>query len=298
MGSTSKPPRIARRRQSAWAISVYTGDSPLSLTSPPGIPNPVFTGEHVTDCPADFVADPFMVWESDRWWMFYEVFNGATARGEIGLASSPDGFVWQYAGLVLREPFHLSYPYVFRSGEHYYMVPETLGLSAIQLYRAEPFPYRWQPIAKLAEGSFADSSIFQHNGVWWMFSCTNHALHDTLSLYHSPALLGPWIEHPGNPIIQGDRTRARPGGRVTVWNGRLLRFAQDCVPQYGTQVRAFEIEELTPTRYRERELPESPILSPGTGWNRTGMHHIDPHLRPDGGWIACVDGYYMRDPDP
>ena len=297
MGPT-KPSRIARRRRSAWAISIYTGDSPISLSSPAGLLNPVFTDEHVTDFPADFVADPFMVWEGGQWWMFYEVFNGATARGEIGLATSTDGFAWQYAGLVLREPFHLSYPYVFRSGEDYYMIPETLDLGAIQVYRAEPFPNRWRPIAKLMEGSFADSSIFQHQDRWWMFSCTNHSLHDTVCLYQSPELLGPWTAHPSNPIVEGDRTRARPGGRVTDWNGRLLRFAQDCVPQYGTHVRVFEIEELTPTTYRERELPESPILSPGNDWNRSGMHHVDPHLLPGGRWIACVDGYYMRDPEP
>ena len=297
MDPVSKPPRIARRRPSVWAIAIYTGDSPLSLRPAAGVRNPVFTAEYVSDYPADFVADPFMVWESDRWWMFYEVFNGATARGEIGLATSLDGLSWDYSGLVLREPYHLSYPYVFRWADDYYMIPETLGAGAIQVYRAEDFPRRWRPVAKLMEGSFADSSIFRYNGRWWMFACTNHSLHDRLSLYHASDLFGPWEPHPRNPLIQGDRSRARPGGRVTTWNGKLLRFAQDCVPQYGTRLRAFEIEELTPAAYRERELAESPILAPGADWNRTGMHHIDPHQR-DGSWIACVDGYYMRAPDP
>ncbi len=236
-----------------------------------------------------------MVWESDGWWMFFEVFNGATARGEIGLASSRDGLVWEYGGLVLREPFHLSYPYVFRSGNDYYMIPETLGIGAIQLYRAEEFPYGWKPVAKLVNGSFADSSIFQYEDRWWMFACTNHSLHDTLCLYQSQELLGPWTAHPLNPLVEGDPSRARPGGRVSRWNGQFLRFCQDCVPAYGTHVRAFEIEELTPTTYREREMPESPILSPGADWNRNGMHHIDPHPAPGGGCIACVDGYFMRD---
>jgi hypothetical protein len=186
---------------------------------------------------------------------------------------------------------------VFRVADDYYMIPETLGLGGIQLYRADPFPYQWRPVAKLMDGSFADSSIFQHEGRWWMFACTNHSLHDTLSLYHAKDLLGPWTPHPANPLVEGDRRRARPGGKVTLWNGSLLRFCQDCVPQYGTHVRAFEIQELNPTTYRERELSESPILSPGDGWNYTGMHHIDPHQLPSGGWIACVDGYYMREPE-
>jgi hypothetical protein len=34
-------------------------------------------------------------------------------EGEIGLATSEDGLKWDYKQVVLNEPFHLSYPYVF-----------------------------------------------------------------------------------------------------------------------------------------------------------------------------------------
>jgi len=62
-------------------------------------------------------------------------------------------------------------------------------------------------------------------------------------------------------------------------------------PSYGAQVRAFEITELTTTRYQEREKDDNPVLTgSGTGWNSCGMHHCDPHLLNDGKWIACVDG--------
>jgi hypothetical protein len=56
-------------------------------------------------------------------------------------------------------------------------------------------------------------------------------------------------------------------------------------------LRAFQIDELTTTTYREHELPQSPILNAtGKGWNAAGMHHIDPHHIKDNEWIACVDG--------
>ena len=72
----------------------------------------------------------------------------------------------------------------------------------------------------------------------------------------------------------------------------ILRYAQDCYPEYGTQVRAFEVTELTTTTYTERESPSNPVLSgSGTGWNASGMHNIDPHRLPDGTWLACVDGW-------
>lgn len=293
----AKPARVTRRRQSAWSIAIYEGESPLSLAPAPGIRNPVLTDEEVTDVPADFVADPFMIRQRDQWWMFCEVFSGASARGEIGLAASKDGYTWRYEGIVLAEPVHLSYPYVFRAGDEYYMIPETYGFGGIDLYRAAQFPRGWRRAARLLQGTFADTSIFYHDERWWMFSCTNPAAHDTLRLYHSRHLMGPWEEHARSPIVAGDRTRARPGGRVTEWNGSWLRFAQDCKPTYGTRVRAFQIDELTTTTYREHEVAESPILNPGEIWNRTGMHHVDPHLLPGGRWLACVDGYYMREPE-
>ena len=94
-----------------------------------------------------------------------------------------------------------------------------------------------------------------------------------------------------SPIVEGDKSRARPGGRVLVSEHQLIRFAQDCLPTYGTQVRAFEISELTTKRYREEENRHSPVLAAsGEGWNCKGMHHIDPHMISEGQWIACVDG--------
>jgi hypothetical protein len=71
-------------------------------------------------------------------------------------------------------------------------------------------------------------------------------------------------------------------------DGRLWRFAQTCDPEYGVSVHAFAIEELTSTSYRE--TPLGCILGPaGCGWNRYGMHHIDP-VRSCGQWVASVDG--------
>ena len=104
--------------------------------------------------------------------------------------------------------------------------------------------------------------------------------------------MGPWTEHPESPVIEGDANIAGPRGRVLVFDGRIIRYAQDDQPTYGNQVRAFEITELTTTSYEEKEVSENPILEPsGTSWNARGMHHIDPHQIYRNQWIACVDGY-------
>ena len=92
-------------------------------------------------------------------------------------------------------------------------------------------------------------------------------------------------------MVEGDANIARPGGRVLVLDGRIIRYAQDDEPEYGNQVRAFEITRLTTESYEEVEMPESPVLKPGgSRWNRDGMHTIDPHRIDGNRWIAAVDG--------
>ena len=99
-----------------------------------------------------------------------------------------------------------------------------------------------------------------------------------------------------NPLVNNDNRIARPAGRVLIVGGKVFRFTQTCYPHYGTLVRAFEISRLTGSEYDEREVDQSPVLSPGgQTWNRSGMHHIDPHFERDR-WIACVDGLRFEMP--
>jgi hypothetical protein len=278
-------------RRDTWSIGIHGGESPLRLVPLPQAANPVLSRSDVSDVPAGFVADPFMVRHEGVWHMFFEVFNEAAGRGEIGLAQSLDALRWQYRRIVLREPFHLSYPCVFRWRGGHYMVPETLALGAVRLYRAVSFPTVWEPLGTLVVGRHADPTPFRWRGRWWLFLCSRADENDELRLYHAGELAGPWHEHPCSPIVQGNPRAARPGGRVVLRLGRLVRLAQDCRPSYGSAVRAFEITRLTRRDYAEEEAAESPVLAAGAEeWNRAGMHHAEPHRRSAGGWIACVDG--------
>jgi hypothetical protein len=274
-----------------WSVDIYTGNSPLSLKPSTHTTLPTISWPDITDVPANLVADPFMVKEGECWYMFVEIKNRVSRKGEIALATSEDGINWEYQQVVLAEPYHLSYPYVFKWQGCYYMVPETLGAEAIQLYRADSFPYNWQSVSRLVEGTYADPCLFRHQGRWWLLACAKPYQHDTLCLFYADSVTGPYQVHPGNPVVTNNKKIARPGGRVFSYNGKLLRYAQDCQDSYGSQVRVLEITELTPQTYRQQELAESPILTAsGVGWNMSGMHHVDPHQLADGSWIACVDG--------
>jgi hypothetical protein len=279
----------SRRGPRIWSIGMYSGRSPLALS--PAADNPVLRAGDVSGFDVEFVADPFLLRRDGVWLLYFEALLRESRRGVIAFASSTDGLAWKYEGIALDEPFHLSYPQVFAHGDSVYMLPETLDVNAVRLYRATRVPDRFEPVCDLIAGRWADPTIFFDQGIWWMFACSTPYEHRALHLFYAEDMLGPWIAHPLNPVIADDRRTARCGGRVQRVDGRLIRFAQDATPKYGSRVRAMEILELDRTSYREVERPESPILMPrDTGWNSNGMHHIDAHRLADGGWLACVDG--------
>lgn len=277
-----------------WSIGIYVGESPVSLSPSAAVTNPVLTAKHVTDVSAEFVADPFMVKEDSNWYMFFEVLNNATGQGDIGLAVSADTTKWDYKQIVLDEPFHLSYPYVFKWKGEYYLIPESGAANSVRLYRAVTFPTQWQFVSTLINGgNFVDSSIFEFEGRFWLFTTSNDKQNkdNNLRLYYADDLFGKWIEHPRSPVIQNDPDIARPAGRVLVLDDRIIRYAQDDYPTYGSQVRAFVISELTTSTYKEEPIGSEPIVKlSGAGWNRDGMHHIDSHSLGKATWVACVDG--------
>ncbi|NTV01374.1 MAG: hypothetical protein HGB04_01125 [Chlorobiaceae bacterium] len=289
--------QAVRRSHETWAIGIYEGPTPYELKPADGVVNPVLTASDVSDIRARFVADPFMIRMTDGFYLFFEVLNDRRNLGEIAYAFSPDGKKWQYRSIVLRERFHLSYPYVFFWENDVYMIPECGASGGIHLYRAVEFPGKWQRISTLIRGdrkrnAVVDPSVIRHGGHWYLFSYgKNRSLH----LFVSESLAGHWVEHPQSPVISGTPQFARPGGRVTAYEGAILRYAQDETPHYGSRVWAFRIVELTPSTYREEAVSDTPLLQPGNeSWNRDGMHNVDPHRLPSGSWLACVDGFTIQ----
>lgn len=282
------------RKDQIWSIGIYQGSDISNLRPSPNVRNPVLTAMDVTDVAAKFVADPFMIEHDGKWYMFFEVLNRQSNQGDIGLATSTDGLHWEYKQIVLDESFHLSYPYVFKRQNDFFMIPETSWAHAIRLYKAIDFPAKWTLHREIIKGDYADPSIIQYEGKWWLFAC-EASVWGTLHLFYADDLTGPWGEHPKSPIIRNNRGISRPGGRVIILDGHIVRFAQDCSRMYGEQLLAFEITELTETTYQEHELSDSPILKgSGVGWNAKGMHHIDLHRVGEDGLIGCVDGWQVK----
>jgi hypothetical protein len=270
-----------------WAIVPW---GPFKLIDPPEITNPVLTAEDVTDRDAAYVADPFLFHENGLWYMLLEVYDLPAQKGEIGVASSSDGFHWKYERIVLDETFHLSYPYVFKVGSTYYMIPETFQLSEVRIYKAINFPYEWTYLTTIITGrQFVDPSVIYYEGRYWLF--VSEPENKTLYLYSSDLLTENWVEHPQSPVIQDNTHQGRPGGRSFIYNGdQIIRISQNWGG--GLKVRAFKVDILNTSQYAEHELPESPLLESGPepkDWYAGGIHHLDPWWTGDY-WLVAFDG--------
>jgi hypothetical protein len=276
-------------KKDVWSIGIYTGSSPFQLSEPRDVKNPVLTPADVTDFPVNIVAHPFMIIEGSRYYIFFTAKNDLSGEvSGIGLAESSNGTDWHYRRMVLKEPFVLSYPYVFKYQNDYYMIPESYTEKFVRLYRATDFPYKWAYEKDLLTGdNFISASVVEYAGMWWMF--VGRLGNETLRLFYSSDLKAQWKEHPLSPIVAKDPNIARPGGRALVIDGILYRIGQDCDPTYGNQALAFRVTDISTTTYKEQAgIPL--VKATSRGWNADAMHHVDLHQLAKDKWIAAVDG--------
>jgi hypothetical protein len=203
-------------------------------------------------------ADPFLLEHEGRHHLFCEEIPNGSRRGVISHTELRlDGRAAEPPVPVLDRPYHLSYPFVFAGEGEMFLIPETSNVRRVELYRAVDFPREWARETVLLDDVVAsDATLLAHRGRLWLFVgiARPHAtLLDELHLFSAAGPRGPWLAHPGNPIVSDVRC-ARPAGAIQRWGGRLVRPAQDGSRRYGGAVSFREIDELSESDYAEHEI--------------------------------------------
>ena len=263
--------KIAKR--SRWAIGLYNSSLDNLFNPKPSPNNPILTYKDITDCNASFVADPFLVKEGNIIYCFFEIKDRTLNRGVIGVATSKDGKNFNYQKIVLREDFHLSYPAIYKVDNQYYMLPEIGESREIRIYKAVNFPYEWELDKVLLRGKYwADATLYFHKNIWYLFVSTNK--HDSLEIYYSKEINGNYLPHKQNPIYTNNPKTSRLGGIIFDYQNHIYRTAQECTTEYGEALYLLEIEELTPTIFREKMVKILFAPQSGLKWNAKKMHHF------------------------
>jgi hypothetical protein len=216
-----------------------------------------FRGKQLTPPMDRFWADPFPVLHQDRRFVFFEELVHTEGLGrivvmEIGLdgACSP-------ARVVLKRPYHLSYPTVIVYGGEHYLLAEMAAHGRQELFRATNFPYEWEYACDFdLDQVVVDPTILEHDGLWWLFVGTapsQEAVCSELSIYYSTSPLSGWRPHPMNPVVSDARS-ARPAGQLFRSGEDLVRPSQDCTPQYGSAIVFKRVRKLTIHEYEEETI--------------------------------------------
>ena len=206
-----------------------------------------------------FWADPFILQEKDKHYLFFEELEYATNKGVLKVAEITPAGKLENISTILEQAYHLSYPFVFSYQNKWYMVPEAHQSNAIQLYEATNFPYQWKFKMHLMQGVCAmDSTLFYHNEKWWLFTTLTEqkgaSHHDELFLFFADSpLTDSWQPHPMNPIVS-DVSSARPAGRIFQHNNKIIRPSQDCTRKYGFGFHLNEIIQLSTMNYEEKSV--------------------------------------------
>lgn len=263
--------RGAGRNYAHWRMAVRMGQ-PQTLA--PGRPLEM-SGFHWIEPPeGHFHADPFLLDHDGKAWLFFEDFVHADKKAVIACSQLfPDGSISPRT--VIEAPHHLSFPLLFRHDGCLYLVPESRGRVAIDVYRCVRFPWEWALDRPLFEGfSAVDSVLWVEDGVFFLFTtvadpCIGPARCPHLLLFHSDSLFGAWTPHPCNPICTDERF-IRNAGAIFRQGDLLIRPSQDCTEGYGHSMNFRQIVTLTKTDYKEVALTElRPSWWPGLAGTHT-----------------------------
>ncbi|MBK9359030.1 MAG: hypothetical protein IPN08_16905 [Bacteroidales bacterium] len=210
--------------------------------------------------PSDrFWADPHLQYHDGTYYIFIEEFIYRKGLGHISVIEMNKDGLYKNPVPVLTRPYHLSFPFVFRHDEVFYMIPESHHNRTIELYRSTSFPYEWEFVMNLMENVYAiDTTLMFHQNKWWMFTTIiediNFKAWDELFIFHSEALFSRvWWPHNANPVVS-DVSRARQAGRTFRYNGVIYRPSQNCSGRYGFGLKLNRIDVLDESAYRESEV--------------------------------------------
>jgi hypothetical protein len=237
-------------KQKEWRVSVASHDQErlAELVEGDAFPEPSRWRTFEVPNRYVFYADPFF--SSDPPGLVVEALRRSSGIGEIVLI---DG---KGPRAISRCKHHMSYPFTALVEGRQVIVPELASASAPKAYYLHE--ERMEELAPLnIEGSphLLDPTLFEHQGLLYLFGNIRKFGTDALFLWSAPHLTGAFALHPRSPI-RISPAGARMAGSLIKVGERLIRLGQDARAGYGNGVVAFEVQELSRDCYRERMISE------------------------------------------
>ena len=223
-----------------------------------------------------YLADPFIFTKNGRSVIFVEDYFYKDFKGRISAVEIKNNSE-THLGVVLEEPFHLSFPYIFEDKGKIYMLPEAHQSNQIRLYECIEFPLKWKFKMSLVKNvSAVDSLVIRKNEKWFLLTniCSSNVrdFNSELHIFYSNELLSDtWAPIKcGNPVIFDSR-KARNGGIIYI-KDQIYRINQvHNKNHYGKKFAINLIVDLNEFNYNEKLID---TIKPNFKNNSISTHHF------------------------
>ena len=259
--------KIFKKEYSNWILGLVKGDINKN-----NLKKTVFF-----KAPKDeFWADPFLFINRKKNYVFFEKFLRKKNKGILSVGELHNDELINIKDILMKD-YHLSYPFVFKKGKSYFLIPETHEKKRLEVYIAKKFPYDWKLYSTCFHGEIvADPTILSYKNELWLFINKTkkelNGLNKNLYIYRIDNLkLSKITPHKKNPVIT-NLSGGRNAGNAFIEKNKIYRPSQiNKKNVYGYGLCISEIKKLNINSYNESIVQ---TIKPDFFKNLKGVHHL------------------------
>lgn len=203
-------------------------------------------------------ADPFLFCYRGNMYLFVEIMDERYGKGTIGYCELEDNLKTREFKEIIREPFHMSYPYVFEFNGVVYMIPETFQANSIRLYKCVTFPNEWTFDRILVENVRCVDTSFIVDELLGLYAET-HDIDSQKNRFYKMDLLNDCTIEITDQMTKRFMER-RPGGGFLQFDNGIFHALQNCDNCYGEYLHICKVN-----RFDDQHIDEDEVCTISIG---------------------------------
>ena len=221
-------------------------------------------------------GDPFVIKKKNLHYIFFEDYSLKSKKGSISCIKINQKNKSKYFKEIVKETFHLSFPFVFYYNKNYFMIPESSKNNSVRIYKCVRFPNKWKFVKKIIKNvDLVDPIVFKWKSNWILAAskAKNEFLYNKLCVYVAKNPLSTnWKPLKSNPIIESN-ILGRNAGLIKESNKEIYRISQAYLPgNYGAFISVNKILNILKDGYNERTIRK---IFPTHKKNIKGIHTLN-----------------------
>ena len=256
------------KKKSEWNIAYIRGNwkNSFKINKIIKIPNPKNR----------WFADPFVIKKGKNNYIFFEDFSLKKEKGSISCIKVNQHNKMEYFKEIIKENFHLSFPFIFKYNQNHFMVPESCENNSLRLYKCIKFPNKWIFYKKIIKNiNCVDPVIFKWENNWILLTSKhkNELFYNKLYSYTSRNPLSDnWKPLILGPVIESD-ILGRNAGLIQEPKKKIYRISQANMPgNYGDYIKVNKILKVSKNKYHEKKIKN---IFPFSKKNIRGIHTLN-----------------------